>query len=319
VKWLPVACVLWLAVLASSARAASVAITLPPAPPSEDAAFAVSFTGDTTGLDGDTGYLYARYRPSGGSACAPTYSSDSGDGVTYDERVEGAFRSDAVVKAPDSGSYQVCAWMEDGNGDTRATGTATLVVRPPDESLAFTGPGSRVAPGKAFTLHTGFTAEVPRILHVGLTRTASCGPSYDALVDAGSSTIRVVDDAPEVSGDGSRDDVVTVDSVGTWRICGFLEDPNDDGPAELAYQSPKPIVVAKRHAGKHCGNVGGRRHIKKIRAMRMNCDPARRVARRWGRARHPHRHVGAFTCTARALHVVCAASRHRRLTFNYRP
>lgn len=317
-KWLPVACMLWLAVLASSARAASVAITLPPAPPSEDAAFSVSFTGDTAGLDSDRGYVYARYRPSGGSACAPTYDDDSGDGVTYNEPVGGAFKIDAVVTAPDAGSYQLCVWLEDGSSKTRATGTATVAVRPPNESLAFTAP-ARVAPGKAFKLHTAYSAEVDRNLHVALTRTASCGPKYEALVDGVGSAVGVVDNVPEVSGAGSRDDVVTLDTAGTWRICGFLEDSQDDGAAELVYEGPAPIVVAKPSRAKHCGNVGGRRHVAKIRATRMNCEPARLIARRWGRAKHRRHHVGAFTCKARKRHVVCTASRHRRLTFNFRP
>jgi hypothetical protein len=317
VKWLPVACVLWLAVLASSAHAASVAITLPPAPPSEDAAFAVTFTGDTTGLDDDLGYLRARYRPSGGSACAPTFGSDSGDIVTFSKLVEGAFTTDAVITAPDSGSYQVCVWLENGD-DTPPPGVATVVVRPPNESIAFTAPAT-VAPGKAFKLHTAYGAEVDRSLHVAITRTASCGPEYSALVQGSSSAVRVVDGV-DVTGAGSRDDVVTLDTAGTWRICGFLEDSDDDdGAAELVYEGPVPIVVARRSRAKHCGNVGGRRHIAKIRATRMNCDPARLIARRWGRAKHRRHHVGAFTCKARHRQVVCTASRHRRLTFSFRP
>jgi len=67
--------------------------------------------------------LYVKYRPSGGAACAPSPSTDSGSAFdVYGESVNGAFSFRQTVKFDRAGSYLFCVWLREDSSDVDPIG-----------------------------------------------------------------------------------------------------------------------------------------------------------------------------------------------------
>ncbi|MGH2900285.1 MAG: hypothetical protein ACRDMZ_16545, partial [Solirubrobacteraceae bacterium] len=306
------------AVIPASAGAASLAVSAPAAPPSEDSGFAVIVTGSADGFRDNDAYLTAKIRPAG-AACAPVPEDDSGariDGVRS-ELVRGAFTITASHVLADQGSYVICAWLEEDcclSPSLRIGPISTLMaIRPPQLLIAMAAP-ARVTVGQPFEVSVNYFAEVPRALSVIVARASSCSISSSALKGI-SSSVASVSDAVSVSGAASIRGALRIDERGTYLICGFFE-RSSAGVAQYAAVGPRVLVSARARL-RSCGNVGGRRHITKVRARSVSCGSAKALARRWGR--RPGKRVGSFACRVRSRLVTCTGVSGARVSFRLHP
>ena len=305
---------------AAGAHSVSPTIAPPPTPPPEDSGFAIGFSGDATSLGDGDGYLYARIRPTGGVPCAPSPDSDSGDRIYIDgassgRRVSGRFSVSASYVAAAPGDYVICAWLEDGYEEWGPAASATMSVRAPVQQITISAP-AQVARKTPFAVTVNYQAEVPRYLTVLVVRASSCSISSDALRGISTSTIAIADDA-EVSGIGTVAGTARLDDAGTYLVCGFLEESRyGTAAAQLVIH---PTVVAVRGPGsrlRSCGNVGGPKRVRNVRARNVPCRSAKALARRWGQRRRAPRRLGAYRCAAASGRVTCSSG-SARVTFGF--
>lgn len=192
-------------------------------------------------------------------------------------------------------------------------------AHPQDLAVTIEVPAEEVADWP-FEVTTTWSTDAPRTLSVALLDARTCGESLDAGLELDPGGLVLIEET--VADAGTRVDEATLVTVGTYLACAYLQsDPA--GPADVVAQSRIEITTypgtgpSRPTGGIGCGDVGGRRHITRVRAYAMRCRPARRVARRWGRASDGDV-VGDFRCRKRERRVRCTASEHRKVTFRFR-
>jgi hypothetical protein len=303
---------------AATANAHSItpAITLPASPPVEDSGFAIGFTGNTTSLPDGYGYLYARIRPAGGTPCAPTYDTDPGTRLLSIEQVTGNFSNVATYTPPAAADYLVCAWIEDRfTSDSGPPASAVVTVRPAILQIATVAP-SRVNVGVPFAVTVNYRSEVPRFLTVLVARATSCSVSSEAFRGTTTGAVEVADDLA-ASGSGTTSGTVRLDTPGLYLVCGYLEE-EQFGSAAAQYVAPAVAIVVSRPAPvRKCRAVGGRRHIRAVRARAVSCAGARTLARQWGLRRRAPSQLGVYRCSAAHRVVTCTASASRQVKFTF--
>ena len=296
---------------AASGHAVTTTITPPAAAPSEDSAFTIGFTGDVTSLPDGEGYVEARIRPGTRVPCAATERDDPGEAVLFrpilSNRVLGAFSISGSYVADTPGDYLICAWVEDEYGESGPPVAATMTVRRPTLQITATAPAN-VRPGAAFAVTVDYAAEVPRYLTVLVVNASNCSVSVRDLRLMTASPVVVVPGDIPVSGTGSVTASVRLERAGTYLVCGFLDEYLfGSSAAQLAVRAATIVVGRPAPAFRACGAIGGRRHIRDVRARAVSCRSARALARRWGRARPVPRRLGAYRCVARSRRVTCTA------------
>lgn len=70
-----------------------------------------------TGASEAPAKVFAKLRPAGGAACAPTFSADSGDSLITGESVNGAFSLPVTTTPSAAGSYLLCLWLAASSTD----------------------------------------------------------------------------------------------------------------------------------------------------------------------------------------------------------
>ena len=291
-------------------------VTPPATAPAEDSGFAIGLSGDVTGLDNGDGELDAEIRPAGGAPCAPTPQLDPGDSVRISEsRVSGPFSVAGSYAAAAPGDYLICAWISDNITEWGLPGSATVTVRPAVFQIAATAPG-RVQRLTPFVVTVNYTAEVPRYLTVLVARASNCSISSDGLRAISRSTFEITDDNA-VSGVGSLNGTVRVEDTGTYLVCGFFEESSyGTAAAQVVTQLATVVVGQPAPAFRSCGNVGGPRQIRNVRARSVSCSNAKALARRWGRRARAPRTLGSYRCRASSGVVTCTAG-SRQVKFRF--
>jgi hypothetical protein len=294
---------------AASAHSVAPTIKPPASPPVEDSGFPIVFTGDTTGLSHDGNTLIANIRRAGGTPCPPTPSSDTGDRVVNSDFSKGPFSIAGTYVAPSAGDYLICAWIEDGIFDDYGPpASATMTVRPAALLVTATAPAN-VRTGTPFAVGVNYQAEVARDLTVVVVAAPNCSVSSKALRSISTSTFDVAD-RQNVSGVGAlTPGAVRIDKAGTYLVCAFLEEDSapEGAVAQYVVQAATIVVSSPPVMVHSCGNVGGRRHIKNVRARGLTCVRAKSLARQWGNRRHAPRQLGLYRCFTRSRNVTCTA------------
>jgi hypothetical protein len=300
----------------ASAHVVRAAITPPASAPPADSAFTIGFSGDTTSLPDGEGYVEARIRRGTRTPCAATELEDPGDGISFrpilSNRVIGAFSIAGSYVADTPGDYLVCAWIVNEYSESGPPVAATMTVRPPVLALTAAAPAT-ATPGVPFDVTVGYDAEVPRYLSVLVVHASSCSVNARDLRRIVPAPIVVADGTVAVSGAGSLTARVRLDRAGTYLVCGFLDEYlMGSSAAELVVRAAtvtvgRPAAVPGPRASRACGDVGGRRHIRNVRARAVSCTRARALARRWGRQRRAPLRLGAYRCVARSGRVTCSA------------
>jgi hypothetical protein len=296
---------------AASAHALRSAITPPAAAPSEDSAFPIAFSGDVTTLPDGEGYVEARIRPGTRTPCAATERDDPGESVLFrpilSNRVLGAFSISGSFVADTPGDYLICAWVEDEYGESGPPTAAAMSVRRPALRITANAPAT-ATPGAAVAVTVDYAAEVPRYLTVLVVRASNCAASARDLRLMTVDPIVVAPGDTPVSGTGSVTASVRLQRVGTYLVCGFLDEYLfGSSVAQLAVRAATIVVGRPAAAWRSCGAIGGRRRVRDVRARGVSCISARALARRWGRARSAPRRLGAYRCVVRSGRVSCTA------------
>ena len=295
----------------ASAHAIRATITPPAVAPAEDSAFTIQFSGDVTTLPDGEGYVEARIRRGTRTPCAATELEDPGDGVSFrpilSNRVLGAFSISGDYTADAPGDYLICAWVEDEYGVSGPPTSATMSVRPPALRITASAPAS-ASPGSTFAVTVDYEAEVPRYLTVLVVRASSCSINARELRRLAADPIVVAPGDTPLSGTGTLMASVRLDRAGVYLVCGFFDEYFfGSSAAQLVARAATVVVGSPPAASRACGDVGGRRHIRDVRARDVSCRSARALARRWGRGRPAPRRLDAYRCAARSGRVTCIA------------
>jgi hypothetical protein len=91
----------------------TVTATIAPIAPRINEPATITITGATEA----PAYAYGTYRPAGGPACAPTYSSDPGTAFVSSASVNGAFSLAYQRQFSTPGNYVLCLWVADSGSD----------------------------------------------------------------------------------------------------------------------------------------------------------------------------------------------------------
>ncbi len=303
------AVILMLATIAPAAPASAHNVTAsivpPPAVAVEDTEFAIQFSGDMSPLPRGEGYLSARIRPGTQTPCAATELADPGDSVFLrGGSIAGAFSIAGRYTAAAPGQYLICAWVQGELLESGPPTAATMTVRPPVLRLAAAAP-RRVAIGDPFELTVDYEAEVPRFLTVLIRRATRCPVASRSLGAIFGQPVVVADNA-EVVGPGSLTRTIRLARAGTYVVCGYL-DKRVLGSAVAQLNVTAATLTVPGPAFRACGNAGGRRHIRDVRARNVSCAAARSLALRWGARGRAPRRLGPYRCFARLGSVTCSA------------
>ena len=215
-----------------------------------------------------------KYRPVGGSACAPSAASDSGNELDsdsgygyYSQYIEGDYRAQMAKTWRTPGSFQFCIWLTDAEADVatpfsqvitfrRLNGTITAAVSPvvprPGQLTTFSITGSAEAPLLAFA-------------KVRPSGGASCAASPES--DTGVSLIH----GHSVEGAFGLQGATKLENPGSYLLCLWLAQSETD-TAPIAAQSqtfdvvqPPPVVKRARTV-----NCATKRRLRQISARRTS-------------------------------------------------
>lgn len=250
-----------------SAFAASAGMTAPTGPVPEDIATQITVTGDAgAGLR-----LYVRSRVTGAAPCAPVFKNDTGD-VLMSSYVTAAFAQTTSVTYNAPGTNQICIWLQTSSDDNSAAfaTTATLTVRQPNTTFSLTPP-SGVKSGQSAQFTVNYQAEVERRVYVRVKPAGGAGCTPNAKNDTGDYLLS----GTSVNGGPSTTTATfNAGGPGTYLMCGWVQESNDDEIAEVATQatftvpriSTKTGLSVKRYygyprgyavSGRVVGGVGG--------------------------------------------------------------
>jgi hypothetical protein len=223
--------------------------------------------GRTFTLTGNTGtakHIYVKYRATGGAACAPSASSDSGndylDGVGYSfyptGTANGNFTFSATGVWQHSGTYMFCIWFANSSGDTATPIRQDITFREPTGTVS--GSISPVSPlvNQTATVTITGSSEAPKRVYATyrLAGGAPCSVSYDA--DSGRGLV----DGTNVNGAFGFTQSLTISTPGTYVICMWLADSSGDtgpvaGPQTATFTVPAPCVVPELSPGATLSSV----------------------------------------------------------------
>lgn len=237
-----------LALAGASARADTAALTVTTTAGASDPAAGVPRIFTLTGVSSLPGAVYVAYRAPGGAPCAPSASSDSGQGISpWDRSVNGAFRFQSVVTWQAPGDVMFCIWIARSSSAIATPITQVVTFRAPVAAVSGTvTPVSPQRRERATVTITG-SSEVPASLFATIRPAgAACAPS--ASSDSGQS---IAWDRP-VNGAFSEQAEVTQQAPGNYVICLWLASSSSSptpvaGPQAVAFTvlapPPPPCVV----------------------------------------------------------------------------
>jgi hypothetical protein len=221
------------------ADSATISVTTTAGAPDPAARVARVFT--LSGTSAVPTKVWAKYRPAGGAACAPSPYTDSGKELYpfYGTSVNGTFSLPTADTWDSTGTYIFCIWLGTQSDSVStpftqaitfraATGTITATVNPItpriDEAATVTVTGASEAPAKVFA----------KVRPAG---GAGCAPTYSA--DSGTGLLF----GDSVDGAFARSATTTQSTAGSYLLCLWLATSTDD-PAPIAGPQPQRFDVA---------------------------------------------------------------------------
>jgi hypothetical protein len=252
-----------LGALGPSPAVASPSLVLATAPdPAESITTQVIAKG--TSEDNQT-VLSISVKPTGGQACAPNASADSGTRPFERPDVEeAAFSKSFNYEFANAGSYLLCAWLNDNaqpDSPVVATSSLTVAVRPPHLSLSVSAPPA-VQTGQTFQLVMTAQAEVARNVSVFVLPNTGRGCPANVAA-AGSTAGESIVDFPAhgfssgwlVNGGPFSEQVnETLNSPGQYLVCGYVQYQSTQSVPEITASTaitaiaPPPPCVAPSYS-----------------------------------------------------------------------
>jgi hypothetical protein len=239
--------------LASSARAATVAITAG-ADPTESITTQFGATGSVTDPQN---YVVEHYKPVGGAACGANPSADDGLSVSLPTSYlpVGTYAAQSNVTIEKAGDYLVCAWLmqyqSSGPNTVAAAESKVVRVRIPSLMLAVAPSVPSVAIDQTFQVTATAQAETQRnlYLYVMLDTGRGC-PANAAAASAADSAVSIFTGRSIVGGPTSQSSNLSLRQAGTWLLCAYIHHNSSAEPPQATAQGtvtvlapPPPCVV----------------------------------------------------------------------------
>jgi hypothetical protein len=246
------------AVFTPAAMAATSTISATDNTSQAEQAVPVDLTFSGTNGTGSSAHVDAVVRPAGGLACQSSYQEDLSTLGTQDTTIvapvtdnapAGPYSVAANYKPPASGSYQVCAWLQQTQG-----GSDQVVPGVPPATVSFTARGPQVtvltvAPAKPLTpdvpFQIAYTTQTDQPLSLYSTITGStagqaCPASWELQQQQNQAWTSLLGNGATVFGGPTTTTAATKQKQGTYLICTWVEGPN---PAEVDAAATTPITV----------------------------------------------------------------------------
>jgi hypothetical protein len=263
----------WLAPAAMASNTLTVAVSTPN--PEQGFPVTVTFSGQADPVDqyGNGPDIYATERPvSAGISCQASYgldeaaAGDQNNDLTYPQNVNPGNYNFGETFNPDNGSYQVCAWEENGLDGSGTADTPGLVLagpvsvtvnvaQPQVSGLTVTAPAN-LEPNRAFQVKYAVTTDQNLELDTVVQPAAyGCRSTYEMDTANPNQTLIGSQNDSLNSGPSSIIAPFTVTSRGAWLICTWVEGPNDSEvdsgplstPISVGAQPPASSPPASPH------------------------------------------------------------------------
>ena len=312
-------------VFAGAAQADSLQIALQTAAPEQGFPVQLQFSGSAAQPPHSSApaSLYAVVRPAGGASCQSSYGQDqvaagnasttlfAGNGQAHVG--PGAYSVQSTFQ-PASGSYLVCAWIEQYSGDgsdspfpsnevTAGPISATFTARMPQVSQLSVAPPANPRLGQSLTL--AYTTQTDQSLTLfSVVKPAggsACAGSYELERQGSASEVAVFGDSGDsvFGGPTVTNGTVTESTAGTYVVCAWVEGPSNgevDAATSTTFQVgvvSTGLCIVPRFAGlqlrtveqrvlaAHCG-VGRvhyvhRRDVRHNQVVGLSPGPGRRL------------------------------------------
>lgn len=205
----------------ASASASSLAISAP-----AEAIEATSVSIDVSATLDVAAYIEVKVRPAG-AGCAASAAEDPGQLLLDRSAIDRQFVSTAIRSFDDAGQYVICGWARDTTqtpSPVVASASATISVRVPKLSLAFTVPAA-VAVDDLFTFTTVATAETERLAYAGIVPDigTGCPANYGALQKTSGAVPVLSQTGLSVTGGPVTDkEEISLPKKGKYLACGYF-------------------------------------------------------------------------------------------------
>ena len=271
------------------ARAATASIVVTTSSGLSDPAAGVPRVFTLRGTSDGPGRVYVSYRGTGGAACAPSASSDSGRSVGsfYGASVDGPFSFSEARTWNPSGPVQFCVWIARSEAAIAVPFTQTLTFRPPAGSIGAMVNPLTPAVDEATSITVFGQSEAPARAYARIRLGGGCAASFDG--DTG----RVLLSGDSVNGSFSLQATMTQAGAGAYALCLWLAASGADASPIAAQLLRVHVLAPPRAQGKQppCLVPGVTRRIRlvtmKSRIRAANCTVgkvryirSRRVPRR---------------------------------------
>jgi hypothetical protein len=228
---------------AAWADAATIAVTTPAGQVDPVADVGRVFT--VTGISDGPKYLFVAHRPAGGAPCAPSYQSDTGEGISALSRtsVNGPFSVQAAIGWDKVGSELFCMWLAGDSFEVSVPFAQTITFRAPVGAISAAIAPAVPRPGQAAQVTVSGSTEAPREVFASVRPAgpgAACAPSYATDGSGGRENLAFassVDGAFTLSASTSQSD------PGPYLVCLWLAKTYSD-PAPIAANALRFDVVA---------------------------------------------------------------------------
>lgn len=275
--------VLALAAAASATAPASASDTLQVAvnspSPEQGIPLPITFSGTTEAVDseGHGPFLAAVVRPAGGIGCQANYGNDhsAAGGVTTDifgphgetrepSQGPGPFQQEATYSPPNTGSYLVCAWLENGgygeSGLHAGPVSATFSARGPQVYELTVGLPHPALPGVAFqvnyTTHTDQQLGMGSVIRPVGGLPCAANRELDSQQNQTETSLvggSYFNGGERIFGGPATVAATVTEPAGPYLICTWIEGPNNlEVDAALSTSiyvgTPPPPPPERRHA-----------------------------------------------------------------------
>lgn len=267
-------------------------------------------------------YAFVKYRATGGAACAPDASEDTGEQLEgfYGTEIEGNFSIKKAITWGTPGPVQFCIWIAASSECCGSGSASNTIVTPITQVITFRSPGGTIGgtlspSSPKRNQHTILTvtgsSEAPEEVFAKV-RTAGgapCAPTYES--DPGSEIIQ----GDEVNGSFSVSASLDESTAGSYLICMWLagsesETPAIAGPQPLEFNvghpaAPTVCMPPAVPAGDSLVNVKSALRVAHCKVGRLSSAASRTVRR--GTVLHLDAVAGTALPTGTAVGITLSA------------
>lgn len=253
-------------------------ITVGTPTPEQGVPFPIEITGQTTALngEGDGPQLVAVIRPTGGIGCQADFADDvaAAGGVSTEifgpetedwpqepREGPGAYHETATYNPPNTGSFLICAWLEDPDGEGGSGAVAgpistTFDVGPPHVSELLVSLPQPARPDVAFpidyTTHTDQQLSMHSVIRPAGGLPCAADPALDSEQNQSESQLLPGPyeyNSVTVFGGPITTTTTATESAGPYVICTWIEGPNDNevdaaSTTDIYVGAPPPAPAA---------------------------------------------------------------------------